>query len=83
VGAGAGIYATRKKILGLHGWGLKVYTKRNGEVSVHHKHHGIKGYHSPDVSHRSSYVRHPRGELKPEYIYNQEKQRWEYEGYGG
>lgn len=48
-----------------YGFGLKIYTKRSGEIAKLHKHKNIRGYHEPNTLHR--YQAHPRGELNPEY----------------
>lgn len=50
-----------------YGFGLKIYTKRTGEVALLHKHSGIRAYHSPEIEHRKLSIRHPKGLLNPKY----------------
>jgi len=67
VGGGAGAYITKNTALGKNGVGLKIYTGRDGIVKTLHKHHGIRGYHDPETSHRDKDERHNKGELCPKY----------------
>ena len=48
-----------------YGFGIKVYTKKDGTVEVQHKHPNVIAYHNINTKHRTQ--PHKKGELKPKY----------------
>lgn len=61
-------YALSVLVAAIMGGGaVKIYKARSGEVKVHHRHKGIRDYHSIHITHRNPNIRHPKGELNPVY----------------
>ncbi len=48
-----------------YGFGIKIYTKKDGTVEVQHKHRNVTGYHDINTMHRTQ--PHKKGELNPKY----------------
>ena len=47
--------------------GIKIYKKKDGTMSVTHKHIGISEYHNINTIHTDLKIRHPKGEFAPKY----------------
>lgn len=58
--------------------GMKTYRGRNGELKIHHKHPGTRGYHSPNISHRAPET-HPKGMIDVSGHYKKVDGEWRYE----
>ncbi len=78
--AGAGVFFKlfNSKIFTSSNTGMKTYRGRDGDLKLHHKHPGTKGYHDPDVSHRAPET-HPKGMVDVATHYQKNsKGEWEY-----
>ncbi len=77
---GAGIFFKlfNSKIFTSSNTGMKTYRGRDGDLKLHHKHPGTRGYHDPDISHRSPET-HPKGAVDVANHYQKNsKGEWEY-----
>ncbi len=80
-GGGAGIYFKlfNGVIFTSSNTGVKKYRGRDGELKIHHKHPGTRGYHDTEVMHRKPET-HPKGmiDCSKHYVKNADGE-WEYQ----
>lgn len=77
---GLGIYFKifNKKIFTGGNTGIKTYRGKDGELKLLHKHPGTKGYHDPNISHRTPET-HPKGMIDcSKHYFKNKKGEWEY-----
>lgn len=64
VGAGA-VMALIVSLVAFMGGGLKIYKNRIGNMTIQHRHKGIKAYHDPNVLHMNPLYSHRRWKDNP------------------
>ena len=78
VGAGGSAIALNNRIFTAKGTGYRRYVGRDGEEKLLHKHPGIRGYHDPNILHRSPWEKHPKGQVVTDWEWNEVFGRWEF-----
>ncbi len=79
-GGGVGIFFKlfNNKIFTGKGTGVKTYRGRDGELKIHHKHPGTRGYHDTNINHKAPET-HPKGKTDcSKHYFKNEKGLWEY-----